>query len=92
MMKQTNKKTTILPHFLCSVLGHKFEVSKQVTYHVKEYKCKKCKKELTTGCNGDLIELTPKYREINFILSRIHNKRQARIRREELLTAYKTPS
>ncbi|OIQ23646.1 MAG: hypothetical protein BM549_03520 [Lacinutrix sp. MedPE-SW] len=91
-MKQTNQKTAIIPHFLCSVLGHKYEVSRQVTYHVKEYKCKKCSKELTTDCNGDLIELTPKYREINSILSRIHLKRQARIRREELLTAYKMSS
>ena len=76
----------------CNLFGHKYEVSKKITYHVKEYKCSKCNKQLTTSSNGQLIELTPKYKEINSILSRIHNKRQARLRQEELHTAYKMTS
>lgn len=79
-------------HLYCNLFGHKFEVSKNVTYHVKEYKCCNCNKELTTNGNGNLIELTPKFKEINSILGRIHAKRQNRMRREELLTAYKLSS
>ncbi|WP_299250221.1 hypothetical protein [uncultured Lacinutrix sp.] len=76
----------------CRLLGHKYEVSRSVTYYVKEYKCRKCNKQLTTNSKGHLVELTPKYKEINSILSKIHNKKKAKLRREELLIAYKMTS
>ncbi len=76
----------------CNLFGHNFEVSRNVTYHVKEYKCSNCNKELTTNGKGNLTPLTPKYREINSILSRIHTKRQSRLNKEELRTAYKMTS
>jgi len=76
----------------CNIFGHHFKVSKKVTYHVKEYKCSHCKKQLTTSGNGQLVELTPKFQEINSILSKIHSKRQARLYKEELLMAYKMTS
>jgi len=63
---------------LCNLFGHNYEVSKNVTSHVKEYKCSNCKKELTTNSKGNLTDLTPKYREINSILSGIHAKRQSK--------------
>lgn len=59
----------------CKVFGHDFKVSRNVTYHVKEYTCKNCKRELTTTSNGSLIELTPKFKEINDVLERIHHRR-----------------
>ena len=59
----------------CKVLGHDYKVTRHVTYHVKEYTCKNCKRELTTNGNGNLIELTPKFKEINDVLERIHHKR-----------------
>ncbi len=59
----------------CSLFGHDYKVSKNVTYHVKEFKCKHCKSELTMDGNGKMIPLTPKFKEINSILSRVHNKR-----------------
>lgn len=71
--------------YYCSIFGHHYEVSKKVTYHVKEYSCRHCKKELTTNGNGRLIELTPKYREINSILERIHTNRLRKIQNEALL-------
>jgi hypothetical protein len=58
------------------MFGHNFLVTRHVTYHVKEYTCKNCKKELTTNSNGHLIELTPKFKEINDVLQRIHYKRK----------------
>ena len=71
----------------CNVFGHQYEVSKKVTYHVKEYTCTCCKKELTTNSNGNLIELTPKFREINSILERIHTSRMLRLKEKTLTSS-----
>lgn len=71
--------------YYCSIFGHQYEVSKKVTYHVKEYTCRHCKKELTTNGNGRLIELTPKYREINSILERIHTNRLRKMQSQALI-------
>lgn len=65
----------------CKMFGHDFHITRHVTYHVKEYSCKNCKKELTTSSRGSLIELTPKFKEINDVLERIHHKRVMRINR-----------
>lgn len=59
----------------CLVFGHDYEVTRNVTYHVKEYSCINCQKQLTTNGNGKLVELTPKFKEINDVLERIHQKR-----------------
>ena len=66
----------------CAVLGHKYVVSKNVTYHVKEYKCTHCNSQMTTNGKGKLTPLTPKFKEINSILEHIHNKRKRRSDRE----------
>mgnify|MGYP001027921043 CR=1 FL=1 len=59
----------------CSLFGHDYKTSKVVTYHVKEYKCKNFKSEMTINSNGKLIPLTPKFKEINSVLNRVHKKR-----------------
>lgn len=66
----------------CKMFGHDFKVTRHVTYHVKEYTCKHCKKELTTSSNGSLVLLTPKFKEINDVLERIHQKKN-RIRQKK---------
>ncbi|KJD31669.1 hypothetical protein PK35_12975 [Tamlana nanhaiensis] len=63
----------------CKFFGHHYQVSRDVTYHVKEYRCKYCKKELTTNSNGYLVELTPIYREINDVLASMFVKRHGQI-------------
>jgi hypothetical protein len=68
----------------CLVFGHDFKVTRNVTYHVKEYACKACKKQLTTNSNGSLIELTPKFKEINDVLERIHHKRISKTNRQKI--------
>lgn len=78
--------SAFIPTVYCNLFGHDFEVTKKVTYHVKEYTCKHCKKQLTTNSNGHLIELTPKFREINAILERIHTSRKQRSK-EKLITS-----
>ncbi|NCO62671.1 MAG: hypothetical protein GW839_02800 [Flavobacteriales bacterium] len=78
--------SAFIPTVYCNLFGHDYKVTKKVTYHVKEYTCKHCKKQLTTNSNGNLIELTPKFREINAILERIHNSRKQRSK-EKLITS-----
>ena len=63
----------------CKLFGHDFIVTRRVTYHVKEYTCKTCKKQLTINGNGHLIELSPKFKEINDVLERIHHKRHKKL-------------
>ncbi|MAX69534.1 MAG: hypothetical protein CMC76_00300 [Flavobacteriaceae bacterium] len=64
-----------MKNLYCSLFGHDYKVSKTVTYHVKEYKCKHCKSEMTIDGNGNFIPLTPKFKEINSVLHRVHLKR-----------------
>jgi hypothetical protein len=68
--------------FYCSLFGHDYKVVKKVTYHVKEYKCKHCSQHMTTNGQGKLTLMTPKFREINSILERIHTKK---VRRKQLM-------
>ncbi|MBT8272661.1 MAG: hypothetical protein KJO77_02570 [Bacteroidia bacterium] len=71
-----------MKHLYCSLFGHNYEVTKNVTYHVKEYTCTHCREEVTTSGNGQLTLLTPKYKEINSVLERIHLKR---LKRKQLI-------
>jgi len=80
MKKTTNASKSY--NLRCDLFGHKYEVSKKVTSHVKEYTCKCCKKQLTTNSNGNLTVLTPKYKEINTILERIYTRRMMRLKRK----------
>ncbi|MBO3096953.1 hypothetical protein [Gelidibacter pelagius] len=60
----------------CSVFGHNYVVSKKITFHVNEYKCTHCRAQMTTNSNGKLTPLTPKFKEINSVLERIHKRRK----------------
>lgn len=84
-MKKTKRSPAPMKLY-CNLFGHNYEVSKNVTSHVKEYTCKCCKKELTTNSDGDLTELTPKFREINSILETMYVRRLERTR-EHVLTS-----
>ena len=77
-MNKPTTKPALIPKMYCNLFGHNYQITKKVTYHVKEYTCSHCKKQLTTNSNGSLIELTPKFKEINAILERIHNARMER--------------
>jgi len=86
-MEKATKKTSFLPNVYCNVFGHDFEVTKKVTYYVKEYTCSHCKKQLTTSGNGKLTELTSKFKEINTILERIHNVRIQRSKEKSITSS-----
>lgn len=86
-MKKTTQKPTFIPKMYCNLFGHNYEVTKKVTYHVKEYTCSHCKKQLTTNSNGSLTELTPKFKEINAILERIHESRMERSKKKIVVSS-----
>ncbi|WP_115460613.1 hypothetical protein [Winogradskyella aurantiaca] len=64
-----------MKHLHCAVFGHNFQIKREVTYFVKEYRCKNCGKEMTINGNGEMVPLTTKYKHINSVLHRVHNKR-----------------
>lgn len=86
-MKKNTPKPTFIPKMYCNLFGHNYEVTKKVTYHVKEYTCRHCKKQLTTNSNGGLTDLTPKFKEINAILERIHTNRMERSKRKQVASS-----
>ena len=71
----------------CAIFGHNYKVTRQVTHHVKEYKCSCCKKELTTNSNGHLTELTPKFKEINATLAKIYSNKLSRMNAQRFNTS-----
>lgn len=85
MCKST--KTTYFSKVLCDFFGHKYEVTKNITDHVKEYKCRCCNKEFTTNSNGNLTDLTPKYKEINETLARIYSNKLSKSKASRLDTS-----
>jgi len=86
-MEKPTYKPTLIPKMYCSIFGHNYKITKRVTYHVKEYTCTHCKKQLTTDSNGNLTELTPKFKEINAILERIHLSRMERLKKKTLVSS-----
>lgn len=81
MKNSTTKKQNSLK-IICDIIGHKYEVSRKVTSHVKEYTCKCCNKQLTTDGDGNLTELTPKFREINSLLEQMYTRRRLRVKQQ----------
>ena len=60
----------------CSIFGHRFKISNFITNHIKEYKCSCCGKEMTDTAQGFIAKLTPKFRETNAYLAKIHQRRK----------------
>jgi len=84
-MNNVQQKPSLKGRLYCSVFGHNFSVSKKVTYHIKEYKCCHCKKEMTINSKGYLTDLTPKYKEINSVLERIHQNKLTRYSNSQMI-------
>lgn len=59
----------------CSLFGHHFETSRNITHHFKEYKCTVCQLEQTNDEKGQIVSLTPKHRIINDTLVHFYQKR-----------------
>lgn len=64
--------------FVCSTFGHHYSVTRRVTDHINEYKCKHCGKEVTDTFTGDIEILTMKNKEINAVLASFIQRRAKR--------------
>ncbi len=71
----------------CDFFGHNYKVTRKVTNHVKEYTCTCCGKQVTTNSNGQLVELTPKYRDINSALERLFTHKMMRLKQKSITSS-----
>ncbi|MEM0932581.1 MAG: hypothetical protein AAGJ12_08950 [Bacteroidota bacterium] len=79
MKKTTTQHGKSFSSFFCNLFGHHYVVSKEVTQHIKEYKCLHCGKEVTTDVTGKLALLTPEMQEINNTLEDMYRKRKNKV-------------
>ncbi len=86
-MENQATRAALIPKVYCSIFGHDYHVTKKVTKHVKEYTCRHCGKQLTTTSDGSLVELTPKFKEINLILERIYLAKTKRLKRKTITSS-----
>ncbi|RZJ26583.1 MAG: hypothetical protein EOO48_12800 [Flavobacterium sp.] len=64
---------------VCSLFGHKFITTKNVTDHFKEFECKCCHLQVTNDTSGHKISLTQEHREINEALINLYQRRHSHI-------------
>ena len=67
-----------MKNIYCLLNDHDLKVSKNVTYHIKEYSCRHCKQKFTTSQSGGITLLTPERKNINAILENIHLRKLKR--------------
>lgn len=79
MKKTSTPRGFKFSSLFCSLFGHHYVVSKEVTEHIKEYKCLHCQKQVTTDVSGRLSVLTPKMQEINNVVADMYRKRKERV-------------
>lgn len=79
MKSITYKENSLKGKFLCALFGHKFETTKLVTNHFKEFECKVCHLQVTNDIVGRKISLTQEHREINDALVNLYQKRHSHI-------------
>lgn len=64
-----------MKNWYCFIFGHRYVLSKKVTDHVNEYRCKRCCAELTVDANGKLVPMTEKNRLANEHLHLVYNRK-----------------
>lgn len=76
---ETKKPLLFSPGALiCAILNHRYEVSRNITEHIKEYRCTCCGQEMTDTAEGFMAKLTPKFKETNAFLERYYKRRCSR--------------
>lgn len=61
---------------LCSLIGHRFVVTKKVNAHFSEYECPVCKQQATNDPIGKKIMLTSELKDINETLFYLRLKKE----------------
>jgi hypothetical protein len=75
MTNATYKPLLFRGRMWCSLFGHHFVTTRNVTNHFKEYQCSCCGLELTNDEKGHKISLTPEHKAINETLVLFYQKR-----------------
>ena len=75
MEPTTSKFVNAIGKVWCAVFGHQFLTTRNITNHFKEYRCSKCRLELTNDENGQKVFLTPEHKAINETLVLFYQKR-----------------
>ena len=79
-MMQNKKPLLFSPGaWICGILGHRFEVSQEITQHIREYRCTCCGQEMTDTAQGFMARLTPKFRETNAFLANYYKRKCSRV-------------
>lgn len=78
MEQLPNARTVTLSGIVCSTFGHNYVVTRKVTNHINEYRCKQCGKEMTDNFSGSLELLTHKIKEVNSSLASFYKKKSKR--------------
>lgn len=69
------KKLITSKKIFCAIFGHKIVTSRNITNHLKEYKCTVCEMELTNDDEGSVTFLTPELKEVNEALVTFYQKK-----------------
>ncbi|MDC7995157.1 hypothetical protein [Altibacter sp. HG106] len=78
-MNATSSKSNGVASLLCTTLGHRYTVTRRVTNHINEYRCKRCGCEMTDNLSGYLERLDAKSRKINEALAQLFEKKAKRM-------------
>ncbi|CAM3900842.1 Transposase [Flavobacterium jumunjinense] len=63
----------------CTLFGHKLVVTKDITKHIREYKCTCCELEFTNNYKGMKSILTPELKDVNTTVMNFYIKRHNRL-------------
>lgn len=78
-MNTTTKKPFRISGLMCLTLGHDYMVTRQVSEHIKEYKCSHCGKEVAENDLGQIEELTMNIKRANnSLVSFLEKKKKKR--------------
>ena len=69
-----------IPKMYCSIVGHQYRIEKEITDHIKEFKCSCCGKEATISAYGKLVPLTPELKYIHLGLQNMVLKRKSKLK------------
>ncbi|SEA45663.1 hypothetical protein SAMN05443667_104284 [Flavobacterium gillisiae] len=69
------KENFLSKKLYCLLFGHKIITTRDITNHLKEYKCTVCQLELTNDQRGNKTFLTPELKDINNTLKNFYVKK-----------------
>lgn len=72
------KQNLVKKNYLCSLIGHRYILTKKINVHFSEFECSTCKTQVTNDIGGQKITLTSRLKEVNETLLYLSLKKQFR--------------